>query len=60
MFVLLSAATPTRLLARLPARDVAVRRLGLAEAVERVRSRLSTAPAFGHQAREERQAEEAE
>ena len=57
--MLLSAATPSRLLAAFPP-GTAVRRLSLAEAVERVRSRLSTAPAFGHQALEERQAEGAE
>jgi ATP-dependent DNA helicase DinG len=59
VFVLLSAATPTRLLSAFPP-GTPIRRLSLAEAAERVRSRLSTAPAFGHQAREERQAEEAE
>ena len=48
MFVLLSAAAPSRLLGALPA-GVAVRRIGLAEAVERVRFRLSTATALGHQ-----------
>ncbi len=59
IFVLLSAATPSRLLAAFPP-GTPIRRLSLAEATERVRSLLSTAPAFGHQAREERQAEEAE
>ncbi|HEX8366172.1 MAG TPA: ATP-dependent DNA helicase [Allosphingosinicella sp.] len=49
MFVLLSAATPSRLLAAFPP-GVAVRRLPLAEAVERVRARLSTAGALRHQA----------
>ena len=58
MFVLLSAATPSRLLSSFPP-GVAVRRLGLAEAVERVRSRLSTAAPFGHQPGE-RQAQEAQ
>ncbi|HYD38340.1 MAG TPA: ATP-dependent DNA helicase [Allosphingosinicella sp.] len=59
IFVLLSAATPSRLLTAFPP-GTPVRRLDLAEAVERVRSRLSTASAFGHQVSEERQAEEAE
>jgi len=59
VFVLLSAATPTRLLSAFPP-GTPIRRLTLAEAAERVRSLLSTAPAFGHQALEERQAEEAE
>ncbi|HEX6374214.1 MAG TPA: ATP-dependent DNA helicase [Allosphingosinicella sp.] len=59
IFVLLAAATPTRLLAAFPP-GTPIRRLSLAEATERVRSRLSTAPAFGHQAHLERQAEEAE
>ncbi|HEX8622181.1 MAG TPA: ATP-dependent DNA helicase [Allosphingosinicella sp.] len=58
VFVLLSAATPSRLLAAFPP-GTSVRRLSLAEAVERVRSRLSTEPAFGHQAPRERQAEDA-
>jgi ATP-dependent DNA helicase DinG len=52
VFVLLSAATPSRLLTAFPPR-VAIRRVGLAEAIERVRSGLSTAPALGHQAAEE-------
>ena len=47
MFVLLSPATPSRLLSAFPP-GVAVRRLPLAEAVERVRARLSSAEAFGH------------
>jgi ATP-dependent DNA helicase DinG len=59
VFVLLSAATPTRLLSAFPP-GTPIRRVGLAEAAERVRARLSTAPAFGHQALGERQAEEAE
>jgi ATP-dependent DNA helicase DinG len=59
VFVLLSAATPTRLLAAFPP-GTPIRRLSLAEAGERVRARLSTAPPFGHQAPEERQAEDAE
>jgi ATP-dependent DNA helicase DinG len=49
MFVLLSPATPSRLLTAFPP-GVAVRRLPLAEAVERVRARLSSEGAFGHQA----------
>jgi ATP-dependent DNA helicase DinG len=56
MFVLLSAATPSRLLNAFPP-GVAVRRLPLAEAVERVRSRLSTATSFGHQGEEVEAAE---
>jgi ATP-dependent DNA helicase DinG len=48
MFVLLSAATPTRLLSAFPP-GVAVRRLPLAEAIERVRERLSTETTLGHQ-----------
>src|SRR5687768_4387327 len=59
MFVLLSAATPTRLLAAFPP-GTPIRRLSLAEAAERVRARLSTTPAFGHQALQESQAEDAE
>ena len=59
IFVLLSAATPTRLLAAFPP-GTPIRRLSLAEAAERVRSRLSSAPAFGHHALDERQAEDAE
>jgi ATP-dependent DNA helicase DinG len=49
MFVLLSAATPSRLLSAFPA-GVQVSRVSFREAVERVRSRLSTDAAFGHQA----------
>jgi ATP-dependent DNA helicase DinG len=48
MFVLLSAATPSRLLDAFPP-GVPIRRVPLSEAVERVRSRLSTAAPFGHQ-----------
>jgi ATP-dependent DNA helicase DinG len=59
VFVLLSAATPSRLLSAFPP-GTPIRRLSLAEATERVRSLLSTAPPFGHQPLEERQAEEAE
>ena len=51
MFVLLSSATPSRLLAAFPP-GVAIRRLPLVEAVERVRARLSSGDAFGHQADE--------
>jgi ATP-dependent DNA helicase DinG len=48
MFVLLSAATPSRLLSAFPA-GVPIRRVPLDEAIERVRSRLSRGAAFGHQ-----------
>jgi ATP-dependent DNA helicase DinG len=48
MFVLLSAATPSRLLDAFPP-GVPIRRVPLAEAIEQVRSRLSTATCFGHQ-----------
>ena len=48
MFVLLSSATPTRLLSAFPP-GVVVRRLPLDEAIGRVRSRLSTVDSFGHQ-----------
>jgi ATP-dependent DNA helicase DinG len=58
MFVLLSSATPSRLLSAFPP-GVAVRRLPLAEAIERVRARLSTAAPFGHQAPQESLPEEA-
>ncbi|MFN3387311.1 MAG: ATP-dependent DNA helicase [Allosphingosinicella sp.] len=51
-FVLLSAATPSRLLDAFPP-GVTVRRLPLAEAIERVRGRLSSGGAFGHQAAKE-------
>ncbi|MFN3944414.1 MAG: ATP-dependent DNA helicase [Allosphingosinicella sp.] len=51
MFVLLSAATPTRLLAAFPP-GVRVSRVPLAEATARVRERLSSADAFGHGALE--------
>jgi ATP-dependent DNA helicase DinG len=50
MFVLLSAATPSRLLTAFPP-GVIVRRVGLAEAIERVRAGLSTAATLGHQDR---------
>ncbi|MDB5683007.1 MAG: helicase c2, partial [Sphingomonas bacterium] len=46
-FVLLSAATPSRLLDAFPP-GVAVRRLPLDEAVARVAARLSSVPALGH------------
>jgi ATP-dependent DNA helicase DinG len=59
VFVLLSAATPTRLLSAFPP-GVAIRRVGLAEAAERVRLRLSTGTALGHQPVDERTAEGAE
>jgi ATP-dependent DNA helicase DinG len=48
MFVLLSAATPSRLLSAFPP-GVEVRRLPFDEALARVRSRLSTAASLGHQ-----------
>lgn len=51
IFVLLSAATPSRLLNAFPA-GVPVSRVHLAEAIERVRSGLSTASALGHQAQD--------
>ncbi|PSJ36664.1 ATP-dependent DNA helicase [Allosphingosinicella deserti] len=57
VFVLLSSATPTRLLTAFPP-GVTIRRLSLAEAIDRVRMLLSTDRGFGHQAR--RQTEEAE
>ena len=56
MFVLLSAATPSRLLTAFPP-GVQVRRVSFSEAVERVRSRLSTETALGHQHPEIRAAE---
>ncbi|MFC7498831.1 ATP-dependent DNA helicase [Enterovirga sp. GCM10030262] len=49
IFVLLSAATPSRLLTAFPP-GVSIRRVALAEAIERVRSGLSTASSLGHQA----------
>ncbi|MDP8993393.1 MAG: ATP-dependent DNA helicase [Pseudomonadota bacterium] len=57
-FVLLSAATPTRLLTGFPP-GVPIRRLPLAEAVERVRARFSTAPALRHQPMSDSLADEA-
>jgi ATP-dependent DNA helicase DinG len=51
MFVLLSAATPSRLLTAFPP-AVPVRRITLDQAVEAVRSGLSRRPAFGHQGAE--------
>ena len=59
VFVLLSAATPTRLLSAFPP-GAPIRRVGLAEAVERVRWRLSSGPGFGHDPVQERLPEEAE
>jgi ATP-dependent DNA helicase DinG len=46
MFVLLSSATPSRLLTAFPP-GVAIRRVPLAEAIERVRSRLSSGATLG-------------
>ncbi|TFI58248.1 ATP-dependent DNA helicase [Sphingomonas parva] len=57
VFVLLSSATPSRLLSAFPP-GVAIRRLPLSEAIERVRMLLSSESAFGHQPR--LQTEEAE
>jgi ATP-dependent DNA helicase DinG len=51
IFVLLSAATPTRLLSAFPD-GVQMRRLPLVEAIETVRQRLSTATSLGHGALE--------
>jgi ATP-dependent DNA helicase DinG len=59
VFVLLSPATPSRLLTAFPP-GVAVHRLPLDLALERVRSRLPTADTLGHQAEPERVADEAE
>jgi ATP-dependent DNA helicase DinG len=59
VFVLLSAATPSRLLTAFPP-GVAVRRLTLDAALARVRERLSTPNGFGHQAEPERQPHEAQ
>jgi ATP-dependent DNA helicase DinG len=59
LFVLLSAATPSRLLNAFPP-GVAVRRLPLDQAVERVRTRLSTGQSFGHQAAPETLPDEAQ
>jgi ATP-dependent DNA helicase DinG len=58
LFVLLSSATPSRLLTAFPP-GVAVRRLPLDAAIARVRERLSTATGFGQQAAEERLGHEA-
>jgi ATP-dependent DNA helicase DinG len=58
VFVLLSAATPSRLLTAFPP-GVTVRRVTLDTALARVRERLSSAPAFGHQPEPERQPDEA-
>jgi ATP-dependent DNA helicase DinG len=46
MFVLLSAATPSRLLTAFPP-GVTIRRVPLAEAIDSVRSRLSSETALG-------------
>jgi ATP-dependent DNA helicase DinG len=51
-FVLLSSACPTRLLSAFPA-GTPIRRVTLAEAVERVRSRLSSVTVSGHSGRED-------
>jgi ATP-dependent DNA helicase DinG len=59
LFVLLSPATPSRLLTAFPP-GVAVRRLPLDQALARVRERLSTATAFGHQPAQERRPHEAQ
>ena len=59
VFVLLSAATPSRLLTAFPP-GVVVRRLTLDAALARVRERLSTPHGFGHQAEPERQPDEAQ
>ena len=59
VFVLLSSATPSRLLTAFPP-GVAVHRLPLDQAIARVRTRLSSAAPFGHQADPERLAQEAE
>jgi len=48
VFVLLSAAMPSRLLTAFPP-GVPIRRLALSEAIERVRERLSTDATLGHQ-----------
>jgi ATP-dependent DNA helicase DinG len=58
LFVLLSPATPSRLLSAFPP-GVAIRRLPLDEAVARVRDRLSSGSPIGHQAAPERSPEEA-
>ena len=51
MFVLLSAATPSRLLNAFPP-GVTISRVTLAEAIARVQSRLSTETGLGHQHRD--------
>jgi ATP-dependent DNA helicase DinG len=56
MFVLLSAATPSRLLNAFPP-GVRISRVPLDVAIERVRSRLSTDPALGHQSADVRAGE---
>jgi ATP-dependent DNA helicase DinG len=57
-FVLLSSATPSRLLSAFPP-GVAIRRVTLAEALERVSARLSIAPPLVHGAAPESLPEEA-
>jgi ATP-dependent DNA helicase DinG len=59
MFVLLSSATPSRLLTAFPP-GVTIRRVGLAEAIERVRARLSNPPALVQGREPERRPEEAQ
>jgi ATP-dependent DNA helicase DinG len=59
MFVLLSSATPSRLLTAFPP-GVTIRRVGLAEAIERVRARLSNAPALVQGREPERHPQEAQ
>ena len=58
MFVLLSSATPSRLLRAFPP-GVGIHRMPFDEAVARVRERLSSPAPFGHQAALERDAERA-
>jgi ATP-dependent DNA helicase DinG len=53
MFVLLSAATPSRLLTAFPP-GVQVSRVTLDVAIRRVANRLSSSASFGHQAEPER------
>ena len=59
IFVLLSPATPSRLLSAFPP-GVPIRRVTLDEAIARVDKRLSCAPAFGHQPEPERLPDEAQ
>jgi ATP-dependent DNA helicase DinG len=58
-FVLLSSATPSRLLTAFPP-GVAIRRASLAEAIERVRLRLSNAPPLVQGREPERHPQEAQ